>query len=124
MARSASKHQQSSLPLSVRSGYSHRRPAPRPGLRLHSDELEYVFGTLDTRPGYKWRPEDYKLSEQMQVYWTNFAKTGNPNGKDLPLWPNYNAKDGWQVLHLDAVTAARRDDHRDRYLFFQKYWNK
>jgi para-nitrobenzyl esterase len=32
---------------------------------FHSDDIEYVFGTLDTRPGAVWRPEDRKLSEQM-----------------------------------------------------------
>jgi para-nitrobenzyl esterase len=43
-----------------------------------------VFGTLDTRPGAVWRPEDRKLSEEMMSYWTNFAKTGDPNGPGLP----------------------------------------
>ena len=27
---------------------------------------------------------DYELSERMVSYWTNFAKTGNPNGVGLP----------------------------------------
>jgi para-nitrobenzyl esterase len=91
---------------------------------FHSDEIEYVFGTLDSRPNYTWRPEDYKLSELMQVYWTNFAKTGNPNAEGLPNWPTYNPAFGWQLMHLDAVSAARPDDHRDRYLFLQKSWTK
>jgi para-nitrobenzyl esterase len=90
----------------------------------HSDELEYVFGTLDSRKGTTWRPEDYKLSELMQRYWTNFAKSGNPNGEGLPNWPAYNGKDGWQVMHLDASCVAPPDEHRERYLFLQKYWNK
>jgi len=90
----------------------------------HSDELEYVFGTLDTRSGAKWRPEDRRLSEQMQLYWTNFAKTGQPNGDNLPNWPPYGAKDSWQVLHLDATVSARPDNLRDRFLFLQKQWNK
>jgi len=29
---------------------------------FHSDDIEYIFGTLDTRPGAVWRPEDRKLS--------------------------------------------------------------
>jgi len=27
----------------------------------------------------------------MTAYWTNFAKTGNPNGSGVPVWPPYNA---------------------------------
>jgi para-nitrobenzyl esterase len=51
------------------------------GLAFHSDDIEYVFGTLDTRPGAVWKPEDRKLSDQMMDYWTNFARTGDPNGR-------------------------------------------
>ena len=51
---------------------------------FHSDDIEYVFGTLDSRPGAVWRPEDRKLSDEMGTYWTNFAKTGDPNGTGLP----------------------------------------
>ena len=50
---------------------------------FHSDDIEYVFGNLDSRKGATWRPEDYKLSDLMQTYWTNFAKTGNPNSPGL-----------------------------------------
>ena len=61
-----------------------------PGVREHafvdeafySAELRYVFGTLDRC----WRPftaEDRQLSERMMDYWTNFAKTGNPNGPGI-----------------------------------------
>ncbi len=91
---------------------------------FHSDDIEYVFGTLDSRLGAKWRPEDYKLSLLMQTYWTNFAKTGNPNADDLPKWPQYEAADGWRVMHLSPTPSARPDVHRDRYLFLQKEWAK
>lgn len=30
---------------------------------------------------------DTKLAHLMDTYWTNFAKTGNPNGKGLAAWP-------------------------------------
>jgi para-nitrobenzyl esterase len=89
---------------------------------FHSDEIEYVFGTLDSRKGAKWRPEDYKLSELMQIYWTNFAKSGNPNSSGAPQWPAYNPTDGWQVMHLDKHSTAQPDQQRDRYLFLQKIW--
>ena len=72
---------------------------------FHSDDIEYVFGTLDTRPGAVWRPEDRTLSEQMMSYWTNFAKTGDPNGPGLPPWPKYDKDDS--LIHLDStITSA------------------
>lgn len=90
---------------------------------FHSDDIEYVFGNLNSRLGAKWRPEDRKLSQRMQAYWTNFAKTGNPNSPGLPNWPAYDAAGNWQVMNLDANSQAEPDQHRDRYLFLQKYWN-
>jgi para-nitrobenzyl esterase len=97
---------------------------PGPATAFHSDELEYVFGTLDSRPGIHWRAEDYQLSEQMQAYWTHFAKRGDPNGEGLAAWPAYRAADGWQLMSLDAQNAAAPDRYRDRYLLYKKYWDK
>lgn len=60
---------------------------------FHSSELWYIFGTLDRC----WRAPlftggDYILSRTMTDYWTNFAKTGDPNGPGLPEWPAYSAE--------------------------------
>jgi para-nitrobenzyl esterase len=87
---------------------------------FHSDDIEYVFGTLDARNIAVWRPEDRALSEQMEQYWTNFARTGNPNGTGLPAWPAYNPP-GWNVMHLDATSEAKPDTQRARYLFLQAH---
>ncbi|MGB8260570.1 MAG: carboxylesterase family protein [Terracidiphilus sp.] len=82
---------------------------------FHSDDIEYVFGTLDTRPGFTVRPEDRTLSEQMMGYWTNFAKSGDPNGAGLPAWPRYDKEDG--VIHLNVPVTAGPDTTRPRYEF-------
>ncbi len=88
------------------------------GRAFHADDIEYVFGTLDTRPGSVWRPEDRKLSEEMMSYWTNFAKTGDPNGPGLPEWPRYDK--GGEIIHLDSTVTSGPDTVRARYEFLLK----
>ena len=90
----------------------------------HSSEIPYVFGALDLMKGYAWRPEDYKTSELIQKYWTNFAKTGDPNGDGLAKWPTYKSDSGWEVMHLSPEPEAQADPHRERYLFLDKVWGK
>ena len=90
---------------------------------FHSDDIEYVFGNLDSRKGAVWTAEDYALSDLIQTYWTDFARNGNPNGARAPVWPEYSAAGGWQVMHLDAPSASEQDAHRDRYLFLRD-WSK
>jgi para-nitrobenzyl esterase len=82
---------------------------------FHSDDIEYVFGTLDTRPGETVRPEDRKLSEQFMSYWTNFARTGDPNGPGLPEWPKCGKGD--ELIHLDSTITSGPDTLRPRYEF-------
>jgi para-nitrobenzyl esterase len=78
-----------------------------------------VFRMLSSR-NLPWRPEDQEVSELMAAYWTNFAKTGDPNGPNLPHWPAYDSRDYYQVMHIAAKPAATPDNHRDRYEFLEQ----
>jgi para-nitrobenzyl esterase len=84
----------------------------------HSWEIEFVFRVLPSKK-LPWRPEDFAVSELMADYWTNFAKTGNPNGPDLPEWPAYSSEAGYPVMFLRADAAAAPDPHRARYEFLE-----
>lgn len=99
-------------------------PAPRSDVHpegryaFHSDELEYVFGTLDTRQGAQWRPEDRRLSDQMTHYWANFARTGNPDGEGLTHWPRYDQEN--LVLYLDSKVTVGPDTARPQFEFLSQ----
>jgi para-nitrobenzyl esterase len=82
----------------------------------HAGEIEYVFGTLACQPSVPWESEDRALSDSMVSYWTNFARSGDPNGEGLPQWPRYAAADAHAVMHLDATSRSQPDTRRPRYL--------
>jgi len=92
--------------------YDHRTPQ-QPNGAGHGSEIAYVFRTLGAPgtnlggPDVPTRPEDIKMSELMSSYWTNFAKTGNPNGPGLPLWPEFSAKDQRVMFFDDTQPGAR-----------------
>ncbi len=62
-----------------------QQPAIAPGA-VHSADIEYAMGTLDTNEYYDWQDEDYAISKLFLSYYANFCKTGNPNGEGLPQW--------------------------------------
>jgi para-nitrobenzyl esterase len=79
---------------------------------FHSLEVPYVFGSLNDRE-WRWLPstaEDAALSNLLQTYWTNFAKSGDPNATGLPRWPLWSddAKE-FLVVNKDASVSAQRN---------------
>jgi len=81
----------------------------------HAGEIEYVFGALDSLPDVPWQDADRGLSDLMMAYWSNFARTGDPNGAGLPAWPAYEGGPDGQVMHLDVQSHARPDTTWARY---------
>jgi len=95
-------------------------PASEMGSR-HAGEIEYVFQTLKS-VDVPWTEGDFQVSDAMSSYWTNFAKTGDPNANGLPKWPQYNAKDDFQVMHLSSTNMkATAEPNRHRYVFLDGY---
>jgi len=101
----------------------------------HACEIEYVFETLQlAHEDTPWARDDFKISEAMATYWSNFVKTGDPNrvaraGKPLPNWPSYRggassdpSSDAYWVMHLSGKKlGAAPDNTRPRYLFLDQH---
>ena len=90
---------------------------------VHGSELGYVFGNSGGPiglPHFPPGPQALALSNLMQTYWVNFAKTGDPNGPGLPIWPAFSAS-SQQVMYLDtdahsgAVPNLRQLEALDAY---------
>ncbi|MEM9157902.1 MAG: carboxylesterase family protein [Verrucomicrobiota bacterium] len=85
----------------------------------HSWDIEYAFRVIDAKD-LPWESEHHEVSEIVSNYWTNFAKTGNPNGPGVAAWPSYNASEEKPVLLIDAKPELVEDLHRERYEFWDR----
>ena len=81
----------------------------------HGGEISYVFGTLTAGRGVTPSAEDLAVSRMAQSYWVNFAKTGDPNGAGLPMWPRHVAgKDQIFDFRPDGTAGAGPDSRKAR----------
>jgi para-nitrobenzyl esterase len=81
----------------------------------HASELVYVFGTLPPTAD----PASRQMSEAMMNYWTQFAKTGDPNQSGLPQWPAFQ-KGSEDYLELHNPIHAAKDLNKDKLDVFEK----
>ena len=72
--------------------------APNGGISSHGSEIGYVLGGRQIRPGLS-----------LADYWVRFAKTGDPNGTGLPVWPAFTAA-GQRYAEIDG-NGLTPEDH-------------
>jgi para-nitrobenzyl esterase len=88
-------------------GYEYQFDRAAPGREAagatHGAEVAYIFGNL----GANYASPDREISAAMQQYWTNFAKTGDPNGAGLPLWPKFDSAARGFIEFTDNGPVAR-----------------
>jgi len=90
----------------------------------HGTDISFVFDNLRVSEGGTADPSDKEVARIMNRYWVNFAKTGNPNGEGLPLWPLYNQKTN-QILDVqpDGIPVAKSDPRKARLDVIEKAVN-
>lgn len=105
--------------------YYYRFDADIPGWdnpgTFHSVDLWFFFETL----GLCWRPfrgRHYDLARQMCSYLANFARTGNPNGRDtdgtqMPEWRPYTEESAFgMVFGSNGAVGSDTEEERIRFL--------
>ncbi|KAG5272825.1 hypothetical protein AALO_G00169700 [Alosa alosa] len=88
----------------------------------HADDLQYVFGKPFATPLGYW-PKHRDVSRYMIAYWTNFAKTGDPNKgeSDVPVnWPPFNNQTH-QYVEINH-RMGRNSVKQKLRLRFVNYW--
>ena len=102
IARGAALHQARTFAFVFTRSVNGRSVPP-----THSEELPFVFGTLE-EPSFIKHPapdaEDWRLSALMMRMWARFATNGDPNGPGLPQWPRYDRSTD---PYLDLGTSIR-----------------
>lgn len=85
----------------------------------HADDILYLRGGFDDEPA-KYSQEK-KVSDLMQQYWVNFAKTGgNPNGEGLPQWPVFEEGKP-TVMHFNSGASLIDTPNKDNILFIDRF---
>jgi para-nitrobenzyl esterase len=78
----------------------------------HASEIPYVFNTLMARYADTVKPQDQAVAAQLNRYWVNFARSSQPNEKNLPEWPAFN-RQADNLLLIPAAGAQQTRTQRD-----------
>jgi para-nitrobenzyl esterase len=68
-------------------------------------EIRFVFRTFGVGSG-SYSHRDREVSDTMRTYWTNFAKSGDPNGSGLPAWRPQSAQDDLLLISNSGVRCG------------------
>lgn len=76
----------------------------------HASDIPFFLDTAATKYGFQTSARDKAMARSISAYVVNFARTGDPNGEGLPLWPRYNpAKDEIMDFASSGRAEAKRD---------------
>lgn len=105
--------------------YQFDRAIPPHRRTAHSGELAYVFGNLSSSGSQagNFVETDRKISQTMETYWTNFAKTGDPNGGGAPDWPQFNRSRRYLEFASDGSVVIRENQRGAYCDLLRQHWD-
>jgi len=100
-----------------------RKPAGKAGEILgafHASEISYVFGTsvLGTLVG-----DDLKMSDTIQDYWVQFARTGDPNGPGRPHWTPFDVQQN-QYMEFGRTAGMADVSRVEKYALLEAFFDR
>jgi para-nitrobenzyl esterase len=95
-----------------------RTPPGSPFGSYHTAEVPYVFGTFD-KVSTRYLEPDRRLSSLVMSYWTQFARSGDPNGDGLPPWPRLD--EATKIMVLGENAGARTALSEDRWEAYRSF---
>lgn len=78
----------------------------------HGSELAHIFGREDHLPPTATLA-DRRMVDVIAKFWTNFARTGDPNGPTLPRWPAFNVRHE-RIMNFAASASGGELSKSDR----------
>jgi para-nitrobenzyl esterase len=91
--------------------YEFNHPAPGQPLAIHGTDLTFVMGMyprLENLPGAN-PSTDSKVADMVESYFTNFARTGDPNGTGLPAWPEFGEAANYVKFTSEGKVEQAKD---------------
>jgi para-nitrobenzyl esterase len=88
-------------------------------MAFHCGDIPYFYRTFQSDKVRVFNGDDQRVSDLISAYVVNFAVTGDPNGKDLPLWEPYAKNRQFMQLDTDAKMIA--PPHEEALNFWEKY---
>jgi para-nitrobenzyl esterase len=80
----------------------------------HATDVPFVFDTARAHYGAPLTEADEKVAQEMNTYWANFVKCGNPNGAGMPDWPAYHPTTDMIMDFTDHGPVAKPDRWKKR----------